>query len=246
MPARSVDEWLESIKYGYGRRYVSFFDELGVEDEDDIRRMKDGRVEELRRLLERSGIKAVQMDYLTEAVDEIRGAGRGFEATQQYLETRLTDEGFVTEARSGPGPSGLRSGPLGGARPASASPSPGRRDDSEVGGRPRPAAASRPSSASARPKQAAPQTPKAAMPNYEVEDRALVSASSSSRPRSAPASQASRAREGKASRSLILPQPPAGRSYWATPASPDLPVKIRVEIKIFKIRSTSPNSNQIS
>jgi len=77
MPPRSVDEWLESIKYGYGRRYVSFFDELGVEDEDDLRRMKDARVEELRRLLERSGIKPVQMDYLTDAVDEVRGAGRG-------------------------------------------------------------------------------------------------------------------------------------------------------------------------
>lgn len=198
MPPRSVDEWLESIKYGYGRRYVSFFDELGVEDEDDLRRMKDARVEELRRLLERSGIKPVQMDYLTDAVDEVRGAGRGW----GDAEARPAAEGFATE--------GFAAEPR--ERPRSAS---GGR---EAYGAPpdaaRPASPQRPQSASAARRKPR----RDAAPDYAVEDRALVERG---RPRSAPASK-----PGSFARSLVLPQPPSAGGYWAQPAPADLPVTL--------------------
>ena len=33
---RSVESWLETIKFGYASRYFSYFDELGIEDEEDV------------------------------------------------------------------------------------------------------------------------------------------------------------------------------------------------------------------
>ena len=48
---RSVVAWLDTVKRGYGKRYSKYFDELGIEDEEDVRRMRPARVDELREIL---------------------------------------------------------------------------------------------------------------------------------------------------------------------------------------------------
>ena len=225
MPARSVDHWLESIKHGYGDRYVSFFDELGIEDEEDVRRMKDERVEELRQMLDRSGIKVVQMDYLTDAIDEARGAARDGKTPAsserlEFGEGRDGDRGDGDRFRGRVRP---------GARPGSAKgerATPSRRPPRSDAPRPRSASSGALRGSGRARSRRSPEERVAwqnsHMPNYEVADRSLVSSTGSGfggpRPTSAPASRPS------AARSLVLPQPPAAKTYWATPAPADLPV----------------------
>ena len=43
---RSVVAWLDTVKRGYGKRYAKYFDEMGIEDEEDVRRMRPARVDE--------------------------------------------------------------------------------------------------------------------------------------------------------------------------------------------------------
>ena len=59
---RSVVAWLDTGKRGYGRRYSKYFDELGIEDEEDGRRMRPARVDELREILAKANGKPVQLD----------------------------------------------------------------------------------------------------------------------------------------------------------------------------------------
>ena len=69
---RSVVAWLDTVKRGYGKRYSKYFDELGVEDEEDVRRMRPARVDELREILAKANVKPVQLDYLADAIDACR------------------------------------------------------------------------------------------------------------------------------------------------------------------------------
>ena len=69
---RSVVAWLDTVKRGYGKRYSKYFDELGIEDEEDVRRMRPARVDELREILAKANVKPVQLDYLADAIDACR------------------------------------------------------------------------------------------------------------------------------------------------------------------------------
>ena len=69
---RSVVAWLDTVKRGYGKRYAKYFDELGIEDEEDVRRMRPARVDELREILAKANVKPVQLDYLADAIDACR------------------------------------------------------------------------------------------------------------------------------------------------------------------------------
>ena len=57
---RSVVAWLDTVKRGYGKRYSKYFDEMGIEDEEDVRRMRPARVDELREILAKANVKPVQ------------------------------------------------------------------------------------------------------------------------------------------------------------------------------------------
>ena len=69
---RSVVAWLDTVKRGYGKRYAKYFDEMGIEDEEDVRRMRPARVDELREILAKANVKPVQLDYLADAIDACR------------------------------------------------------------------------------------------------------------------------------------------------------------------------------
>lgn len=67
--APSIEEWLEGLKEGYGKRFASVFEELGVEDVDDLNELVDGKGDAaLRRALEAKGAKTIQVQRIRRAI----------------------------------------------------------------------------------------------------------------------------------------------------------------------------------
>jgi len=121
---RSVATWLDVVKRGYGRRYAKYFDEMGIEDEEDVRRMKNARVDELRVLLSAADVKAVQLDYLADAIDacrENRRFSRGSPVSPDVLRPKSAKEREASPTLWRPDTSAGRA--LRSRRPQSAAPS---------------------------------------------------------------------------------------------------------------------------
>eukprot|EP00405_Crypthecodinium_cohnii_P055459 CAMPEP_0206618288 /NCGR_PEP_ID=MMETSP0325_2-20121206/60151_1 /ASSEMBLY_ACC=CAM_ASM_000347 /TAXON_ID=2866 /ORGANISM="Crypthecodinium cohnii, Strain Seligo" /LENGTH=89 /DNA_ID=CAMNT_0054140453 /DNA_START=29 /DNA_END=295 /DNA_ORIENTATION=- len=68
----SISEWLESVKEGYGSRFVSAFEEVGVEDAEDLSELaEEEAAEALFAALAKSGAKAVQLQKIRRALTNL-------------------------------------------------------------------------------------------------------------------------------------------------------------------------------
>lgn len=70
-----IHDWLEVVKEGYGDRFAAAFEELGVEDVDDLGELVDGKeaAELLDSTLSAYGAKAVQLQKIRRALAELTG-----------------------------------------------------------------------------------------------------------------------------------------------------------------------------
>ena len=66
-----IREWLDRIKPGFGARFGSAFDEVGIEDESDLKDMDGELLESLETELKTAGAKAMQLKKIRAAVEAI-------------------------------------------------------------------------------------------------------------------------------------------------------------------------------
>ena len=65
---KDISTWLNEVKPGYGEKYASIFEDLGVDDEDDVQNLRDDLARDLRAALENAGAKRGHLNNIESAV----------------------------------------------------------------------------------------------------------------------------------------------------------------------------------
>ena len=65
---KDISTWLDEVKPGYGEKYASIFEDLGVDDEDDVQNLRDDLARDLRAALENAGAKRGHLNNIESAV----------------------------------------------------------------------------------------------------------------------------------------------------------------------------------
>ena len=65
---RAISAWLDGVKSGYGEKYAAVFEDLGVDDEEDVHNLRDDLARDLRAALERAGAKRGHLNNIESAV----------------------------------------------------------------------------------------------------------------------------------------------------------------------------------
>ena len=102
---KDISTWLNEVKPGYGEKYASIFEDLGVDDEDDVQNLRDDLARDLRAALD---LRLEEDDRLPETelapcrischlcnAHRVELALRGQEVVGLGLEVRAVDDGVV-------------------------------------------------------------------------------------------------------------------------------------------------------
>ena len=65
---KDISTWLDEVKPGYGEKYASIFEDLGVDDEEDVQNLRDDLARDLRAALENAGAKRGHLNNIESAV----------------------------------------------------------------------------------------------------------------------------------------------------------------------------------
>ena len=65
---KDISMWLDEVKPGYGEKYASIFEDLGVDDEEDVQNLRDDLARDLRAALENAGAKRGHLNNIESAV----------------------------------------------------------------------------------------------------------------------------------------------------------------------------------
>ena len=65
---KGISTWLDEVKPGYGEKYASIFEDLGVDDEEDVQNLRDDLARDLRAALENAGAKRGHLNNIESAV----------------------------------------------------------------------------------------------------------------------------------------------------------------------------------
>jgi hypothetical protein len=65
---KDISMWLDEVKPGYAEKYASIFEDLGVDDEEDVQNLRDDLARDLRAALENAGAKRGHLNNIESAV----------------------------------------------------------------------------------------------------------------------------------------------------------------------------------